>query len=803
MKDLSGYKNVKYTDDIEEVSELEFDFDKECRYGVKCTNIMAADTETSNAVAFNNTAIGYNQWKYDNCPNYRKIIDEGVPVSTMYMWQWGIDQTDYIVVFYGRDLISLNKFMMRLSEELQFQNKCGKSTADRKRTLERMKDFKTQIFVRCYYHNFSFDFAELSNLYHDDFGIISKNGRARTFAREMRRPMKTFCEEGNVRFSFYDSYSLTQKSLKNWGEDDKLPVQKIVKSEEYYYELRTPLTTLTEEEVEYAIVDIVTMVYGLRNYVKRFGSIHDIPLTATSITEHDALKALTKDPEWGELQAKIQKSYTYEFFLKLLKLYTGGWTHANADYVNKIISSVHPNADIKGTVICHDFASSYPYCLCAGDHYPISAWKKLNPDEFERIKDNPLTHTPTVWFGKFRFTKVRSKLRNNFFSESKCTDLDELKCIIDNGRVKYADYMECYLSDYDYDIFKRSYNFNSIECVELYEAQAGRLSKELVKFILEGYGAKTSCKNSNPSIYQASKQRVNSIYGLACRKIVSKIISYYEGKWHSDGEDDSMNNLFKKTIKRTKPETIVNSYAIGIYCCKMAMYNLWNFIIAFDEKTIYCDTDSLKGLLTEDDIKLIDEYNKHVEEIENEAADELGLPRSMFAPKTDTGEVKRLGVFEREHGEGCHTFATLGAKRYYCEYTTKNKKTNVKYNTHEVTVAGLPKKAGYKKIRTVEQFLDPEYTKFTNAESMKKIAYYNDEQPEIKWLDREGNHYTSTEKYTCTILPTSFNLGVSSSFERFLCALENGTLPDPTNDNPDAVIFAELNPQKYKKWNFK
>ena len=391
-------------------------------------------------------------------------------------------------------------------------------------------------------------------------------------------------------------------------------------------------------------------------------------------------------------------------------------------------------------------------------------------------------------------------MRNRFFSESKCTSIDDLRCEIDNGRIKYTAEMECFLSDYDWDIFKRAYKWDeeSFECLELYEAQAGRLSPKLVEFILKGYGDKTSKKNSNPNVYRIAKSRVNCIYGLACRKIVSKIITYIDGEWTSDGDDTSMSKLFKKTIKRTKPEKIVNSYAIGIYCCKMAMHNLWDFIIKFDEKTIYCDTDSLKGLLNEDDLKVIDEYNKHVEEIENEAADELGLPRSMFAPKTEDGEVKRLGIFDRE--SDAVTMATLGAKRYYTEHMTKNKKTGHKYMTHEVTVAGMPKSAGYKKIRSASQFLDSDQTFFDRSESGKQIAYYNDDQPPIRWRDRDGVWYTSTEKYTCTILPTSYKLEMGSAFIRFLNALNDGTMPDELNDNPDAIMFAELNPQQYKKY---
>ena len=827
MKPLTGYDGVFWTEDFDDVQEIAFIFDKTSQFNDRVLNVMFGDTETSNGVAVNGIAIGFDGVKYQMYQHYRDlmdwhvdperyktdekyrwIIDHREHVSTMYMWQWGIDdpEHDRMVVFVGRDLNELTDFLCKMTDEINRQRVNGSdkvSEMKRQIQIHAAKKGNRKSKCRVYFHNLSFDIAELSNIFREEFAKRG-GGRSRTFARSPRRPMKTAAELNNIMIEFRDSFILTNKKLLNWGKDENLPVQKIEKPSEYYDKIRHPGTKLTEEEYEYAIVDIVTGIYGIRKFVERFGSLYKIPLTATSIVRQDARIALAEDPDWGVSQLEVQQSYNYDFFLKLTKLYTGGWTHANARYTNKIISIDDPEADIIAMTICHDFASSYPFQLTTASNYQTGPFKEVDTKLFnEYFKDRSIKNCKTIWFGRFRISKVKSKLDNSFFSYSKCLDFPKLvkdetnmkkgeRYRLDNGRVRATDYMECYMSDVDWDIFRRAYNFKCIECIELYEAPCGRLSTTLIEFILEAYRVKTSCK-SDPSKYRAAKERVNSIYGVACTKIVSDIVEYcIDGTWKSDGTPETMQKQFAKIIEKTKPENMINCYGVGIWCCKNAMHALWEFIIKFDKKVVYCDTDSLKGLLNKQDLKFIDEYNKNVEKMENEIADELGFPRDMFAPKTEDGVTKRLGLFEREHD--CLTYSVLGAKRYYCEFMDKVKDKKGKkheFRNHETTIAGLPKKAGYKKIKSAKQFLNPVDTVFDVNESMKKGAFYNDNQKPVKWIDYQGNTYISDEQFTCCIMPVTFDLKMASNFENFLDMCE-GRTTNPFKDDPDDVLFADV-----------
>lgn len=85
-------------------------------------------------------------------------------------------------------------------------------------------------------------------------------------------------------------------------------------------------------------------------------------------------------------------------------------------------------------------------------------------------------------------------------------------------------------------------------------------------------------------------------------------------------------------------------------------------------------------------MQFIEDYNKDITYKLQLACVHHKLPLDMIAPKTKTGKIKPLGVWEFD---GLYSrFKSLGAKRYLVEYALDN--------TLSTTVAGLGKKAGYR-----------------------------------------------------------------------------------------------------------
>ena len=133
-----------------------------------------------------------------------------------------------------------------------------------------------------------------------------------------------------------------------------------------------------------------------------------------------------------------------------------------------------------------------------------------------------------------------------------------------------------------------------------------------------------------------------------------------------------------------------------------------------DKHIIYCDTDSIKGLFTDEDFKFISDYNDKIAELENHVADTLGFDRDMFTPKTMKGKVKRLGIMERE--DDYLEFRTLGAKRY------AGKVLHDGEEKIETTIAGLPKSAGPNVIHNLSQFNN--HTFWNTIDSEKLMACF-------------------------------------------------------------------------------
>lgn len=830
---LPGYDNVFYTFDYDDVTQVTFSYEKG-RYSDKIHNIMTMDTEHSSAYLKNGKAIPFKRTKYRHKKWFREMIKNLPTCACMYLWQFSIDdfKNDRMICFLGRTYRDFDDFTVALSYETRKQMIFGPGVPDSEYVTENVLTSKHQCSCYVYIHNLAFDFVALSNIFdeqlgasktvkkkiYDEFGECELNldGEIRThphtfahtFARNSRRPMKTYIAVNNLRIEIKDSYVLTQKSLSEWGKDENLPVCKLKVKESFYYKIRTPLTPLEELIkdgcLEYSIIDTITMIYGLRNYVKRFGKLWKIPLTATSIIRKRTRNALqVNNPEWQETQLECQNSYDYHFYRDVLRqLYTGGWTHANARYVKRVLLATKENP-----IYCFDFASSYPYQMCCCDHLPVSAFHEYDVKHFDDIKDNPLSGSKIVWFGKFKFKNIRSKLWNTFFSVSKCLSIngqtkksdkllsemfDNSILKIDNGRIAAAEEIECYLSDYEYDIFTKAYKWDEMEVSELYVAQAGRLPDGFIKMLLDLYNDKTKLKFANPSQYRAAKSDINGAYGMINTAILSAVISYKNGKWFSDESEETMIELYSQLIDNTKAENMIAQYPVGIYICKAAMYALWQFIIKFDERVIYCDTDSLKGYLTKTDLKEIEKYNKRVLARHKAVAAELGISPDLFAPfdkdkNGNDGARHPLGVFDREHDVNIE-MAVLGAKRYFCKFYDTDKKGR-EFVNHTCTVAGLPKAAGAKKYQSAAEFIDPDNSFVDVWESGKKICYYNPDQPNVEWTDNLGIKYISTERHTCAILPTSYDISISSLFEKFLKALDTGYIEDVDDETPECLIF--------------
>lgn len=760
-------------DSWDKLYDITFNYKKGEHDSRALQTLIAFDIETSNGWRQpDGSVLGFDHSKYNvkydkdgnviaGDPEYKSKIDNGEPVSCLYVWQIAIEDTNDIKVFMGRDWEDLQMFMHQLTNEVRRQSFYGQTSVDRNMETVCARSFKRNVSMKIYVHNLGFEFNHLRNLYNDDF--VTHNKRKKTsnvFARNSRKPMKAQMTLNKVTVEYRDSLVLVQKSLAAWCKDEKLPVQKLSEPKDYYLITRTPNTDLTDEEEAYSRNDVESMIWGLKKYRDKYETLNKIPLTQTGEIRRICRKQVSKvNKKWAKQCHDVTISYTPDAFKRLVRLFQGGWTHANKMYVGKTLKNVR----------CFDFASSYPAVMTTRT-FPLGQFDQCNISEFPDLEAQDLNFGKYHWYMEVELTDVSSKLDASYWSLSKAIEITGQ--IVDNGRIYSCTKMTAYMTDLDWDTFKQCYYYGEMRIKQLYKSEAGYLPTEMIETILDYFQYKTSLKGlpDSESLYVESKQFVNSIYGVFVTKIISAIVDFTEDGWTSKEPDDID---FVNMLNQTSEEDSFTMYQAGVWVTAWARHNLFDFIIPLDQRIAYCDTDSIKGVFTDEDMKFVDEYNKKIEDLENKVASIIGIDPAKYTATTSKGKTKRLGVMERE--DDCEEFKTLGAKRY----------VDLVNGEIECTIAGLPKRAAKAKIKTVDEFKTG--LVWNTNESEKLIAHYEDNQKPCIWTDRDGNTYNSNAQYGICLQPTTFDLSISNEFEHFLTLLHTGIIDhgdDFYNDTP-------------------
>lgn len=769
--------NLDVPDKLEDIYKIKFVFTSGKFQARNLQNIIAWDTESSNGFRDpeTNRVHGFDQAKYDrailkthNVPKdkidyededvkYMNFIDECEPVGIIYMWQIAIeDGHGGIYKYVGRDFNEYLNFQMKLTQEIKRQAVYGYESVDREYENRKVNKMKLNINMWVHTHNLGHDWQFLRSLHND---LFDNAKHSRVFARKSRKPMKATMRLNDVTLIYKDTLSLVGVSLANWAKD--CPNITIEKQPDFdYLTIKTPKDKLEPLEIKYGIYDVAIIVYGME-YERKIagGKLEDVPLTMTSkvrrVLEQKVCRRL---PWWSYNCAFITRSYSPEEYRKRIALYTGGYTHGCANHIGEV-----------GDVHMYDFCSSYPSSLCTG-YYACEGYEECSIDEFEELEKQDVERPKYRWFAKIRLTNVRSRLSHSYWSESKCIESDNL--LVDNGRIRRAGMMCVYLTDLDWFTFKQAYRWDTMEVLDLEKGKASLLPREMIETILDYYNDKTLLKGNKDreSEYNTAKSFINSVYGNFCLKMVVDQI-YFDGEWETRKIDEEGDTMFYELITQVSDTTANGFFDLGLLCSAISRKRLWDFVIKFDDKIWYMDTDSIKGTFDENDRNWIENYNKWIEDLENDVAKEIGIDPERFCPKTAEGDKKRLGVMAYE---GQAKLKFLGAKRYVTEED----------GVMKCTIAGLPKKAGREKIKSFDDFNNN--TLWTTAESRKVCCYYNDNQVEgLEWVGRDGESYFSTDKYGVCLKPVTFDLSMSDEFVQFLNFLFTGKLE--TNDITQTV----------------
>lgn len=549
------------------------------------------------------------------------VIDDLHKASYVYIWSFDVYSNGVHYTLIERDISKLPKLLNLLSFVITKKSK--------------QKNISVLVGV----HNLPYDFTFISKILLID----------RLFAKSKRQPLMF---DSGI-FHFVDTLAISGMSLEKTGKA-YTRTQKMAGDLDYNIKRNTK-TPLTKKEERYCFNDVKVVTEYLGYLLITYGTDGFFPTTKTSICRRALKESFNREYPNKDRAEEVKDWLMSELFPETMQeydclirwLFRGGYTHSNASKTGYVLENMKSK----------DFESSYPAWI-AYERFPMSKPEKVKPDEYENV-----IKSGVQWYGVFTFEKITSKTQHSIESKHKCVSV--LNSIIDNGRIKQAEKLTVMLSDLDWKIYRKFYDWANVSCETLYRFPiSGKLPAYVLNPLFNAYTEKTRLKNAGLD-YKEEKGVVNSFYGMMVTTIPCKNITYIDD-WGSEPMDDEKRRDYARS-------TLLSPYW-GIYTTAWARYHLLvDVFYKIGNDAVYGDTDSCKYLNPEKYVKIFETFNKKMAKRRYKFCVENGFDMRLMGhlgELTDDGNIVK--------------FKTLGAKRYL----VLNDHGNL-----ECTVAGLPKKA--------------------------------------------------------------------------------------------------------------
>lgn len=551
--------------------------------------------------------------------------------AIMYIWQFGFNGS----VIYGRTWDEFFEFIQRLVSELSLSSKR---------------------FIYIYVHNLMYEFQFIRYYFEWD----------KVFALKKRKVL--YCRYNDMGLEFRCSYILANASLAHVGDKllTRYKVKKLVGNLDYS-KIRHSKTLITRRELDYCLNDVRVVMAFIQEKIENDIGIDSIPLTNTGYVRNFSRNRCMADKHSAQKYHALMRSLTIETeeeYDQNKAAFMGGFTHTNLMHANKI----------KRNVGSADLTSSYPAEIVAS-YMPMTSSKFVGEPESEQDFLEYLDNYCCIFDIKFKNLRPSVEFEN-YLSLSRCIVTNP---IVNNGRLVSADECITTLTELDYDIVNKMYDWDTAEVTNLRIYNRGYLPKSIILAVLELYGSKTKLKDVPDEVveYLRSKNMVNASFGMMVTDIIRP-------EYHLDENDlwvaeeafkakqlDAYNKNFNRFLY----------YTWGIYVTAHARHNLFEAILEFGEDYIYADTDSIKGLNFDKHMDFFRAYNYKNKLRMQKMCETMDIPFEKVCPKTVKGDEKLLGVWEIE--KSYKYFKACGAKRYMFMHDD---------NTLSLTVSGLNKR---------------------------------------------------------------------------------------------------------------
>ena len=675
----------------------------ECNKKVYTDVIAAFDIETTSYFFVEG------KWQVQDFKKDPDIYSQSEKHVVCYIWQLALNDD----VIYGRELKDFFEFWKRFI---------------------RINKQDTIVFV----HNLGYEFSFMCEYMPTD---------TIPFAKAAYKPMTI--KSKIMKIELRCTYMLTNMSLAKVAEQFELSVRK--KSGEMAYNVaRTPITKLTEDEMEYAEYDVRVVVALIKEvFLKRYDNIAQIPITQTGEARKPLRKLLDTKSHMEKMKRMKPDFELYKIMARYLM--QGGYTHLNFYY----------NGEILENVKSFDFSSSYPYVMCV-EKFPMSKFLEYQKNKYDKEENY-------AYIMHVEFLEIQSKGMWSYIPRYKCEVCYNGRN--DNGKLLKAERLVLWVTDVDYDIIESNYNWKEVKFIKVYRAFKNYLPIKFVLTILQQYSDKTTLKNIKEKevMYMRQKQLLNSNAGICETNNIRAEYKYnpYRKEWENPQQLTDSQIISK--LDKLRPFV---SYSWGIWILAYARRNLWSILsklvsVNYGMDAVYCDTDSIKMLNAENHCNIIDEYNEGVEHKIASVCKTRNIDKSLFYPKDKKGNVHILGWFENDGNY--KKFKSYGSKKY-CYYD--------ECNEFHVTVAGLKKNyvdvdGIHPTITTMNEFQlatnkHPKIGDKGVIPNARTVHWHLNNQRPVILLDRDGKEYLSTAKKGLVMLNTNYTFGIDKDYDKLI-----------------------------------
>ena len=560
-----------------------------------------------------------------------------------WIYQWAFKMQS--MYFYGRKPSEFINLLIRLREKYTLD-------ADKRLII--------------YIHNASYDIQYLKH-----------------YLKEYDKNIRVFATDSHsvlivdvIGFRFLCSYKLSNMSLDLFSKTYAEHYLKASGAIDYRV-VRYQDTALSLNDWFYMLSDVASQYDAIYHYLKVNGyeNAASAPFTSTGFVRADSRRASEKEEGYRKKFEKMQLGLDQYHLLN--NAFQGGLTIASSRYAGQTVTE--QDRPIKHK----DFNSSYParQMMC---YFPTGKPAWYGDIESKEELETLLSNFCCCFILTLEGVHIRTGVTAPCLPASKCIHVaGELKL---NGKIIFAESLTIAVTEIDFKWIRKQYTADNMTVSNMLIMKRGKMPDWLRDRIMYYYKNKCTLKKSDPRLYQCSKGLLNGIYGMSATRICRD--SYHANKdmiiKKTEEAEEKQLSKFYSSYNSFMP------YQFGVWTTAHARDALLTMIEAVGyENFLYCDTDSVFYISTEENEKRLADMNEQIRATALKAG--AYYENNVLGIATDEPDI--------------HSFRALHAKCYAMEEYNADGTFDLK-----VTIAGIPK--------ATTQYINGEPVRITNAEEL-------------------------------------------------------------------------------------